>query len=461
MPRLATVKTLALALAVLAAADAVRAASPAWESGGQAFEVSDLPSVIVASKGRGIDGQPPLPPEPVVPEPLGPAMPVEVTEGPVLGESEDAAVPTLSDRLEGFMPQVGMARVLTPYDSAASLEADGSVVTGGDAARGWGLLPCGPDACWSARVEAIALWRNSPTTRPLYNYLVTDNAGAPAIGPVALDANQLVSDPLAAGRVSLMRADSCGHGFEAAYLYAGNFYAARELPFLPQGYALSPPGIYGNPFGPAGTPISAAQTKLTSNLQSAEFNLREPIGWGSTRFLVGFRWLQWFENWQLDDQFSDPADPTVFGQDAFGTRCVNNLYGGQIGLDSVLWNTGKGLRIDGVVKAGAYYNNAFQYSSFYYQTSANIPNPVISSAAGTSTQVASFVGEVGLTAVVPLHRNLDLRCGYFGMWLQGIAQPINQLSGQTLNQFNPPAATITAAGSPILQGVTLGLEGRW
>jgi hypothetical protein len=75
----------------------------------------------------------------------------------------------------------------------------------------------------------------------------------------------------------------------------------------------------------------------------------------------------------------------------------------------------------------------------------------------------SFVGEVGLTGVVPLSKNLDQRCGYFGMWLTGLAQPTRQLSGQVLipSGVNEPEGTLTTNGSVVLQGVSLGLEGRW
>jgi hypothetical protein len=62
---------------------------------------------------------------------------------------------------------------------------------------------------------------------------------------------------------------------------------------------------------------------------------------------------------------------------------------------------------------------------------------------------------------VPLRHNLDFRCGYFGLWIDGLAQPTNQLSTQTLTQFDPPRGTLDTTGGVILQGLSLGLEGRW
>jgi hypothetical protein len=65
-----------------------------------------------------------------------------------------------------------------------------------------------------------------------------------------------------------------------------------------------------------------------------------------------------------------------------------------------------------------------------------------------------------MTAVLPISCNCDFRCGYFGLWMTNLAQPARQLSGQTINQFASVGALDTA-GSLILQGLSLGLEGRW
>lgn len=306
------------------------------------------------------------------------------------------------------------------------------------------------------RAEAILLWRGPPANRPLFT---SYNEPSKTTGPTVFNANQLASDPLAAPRLTLQRVDHCGVGLEGAFLYAGNFYAHRDLPFVSNGYAFAPPGIYGNTWGVDNTPLSAAQSTLVSNLYSAEANLRGPMGFGATRFLAGFRWLQWGENWAMVDQFSDPADPAVTGVDSYRTNCINNLYGGQIGLETLLWNRGEGFRVESTVKAGAYYNAAAQSSAYDYTTNTGFAfsRAVAVNGAGS----CSFVGEVGLTAVMPVSRNIDFRCGYFGLWLEGIAQPLNQLTGQTLTQIDEPAGVLNTAGTVVAQGLSLALEGRW
>lgn len=165
----------------------------------------------------------------------------------------------------------------------------------------------------------------------------------------------------------------------------------------------------------------------------------------------------------MADQFTDPNDPTITGSDAYNTSCINDLYGGQIGLDSVLWNPGEGLRLESVVKAGAYYNVASQSSAYRYVTTAPF-DYAQSIALGKNPAGCSFVGELGITAVMPLTKHLDLRCGYFGLWLDSIVQPTNQLSNTNLSQKGPgvpPTGAVLVNGSLVLQGVSLGLEGRW
>jgi len=452
--------------------------APAWESGGPALEVSDLKSVVVGPEALPGGDQPPLPPEPSGPDGEAIPAPFAVPDEIILEDTMAApeAVPTISERIQGLMPDSLLPEGIVPeglmppspgllsYDSSAAIEPDGTVIPGSKWVVPADLVHCVGDACWIARFESLALWRTAPGSRPLFTTINDSGGPLESLGPVVLDANQLESDPLAAPRITIARTDECGRGFEAAYLWAGNFYAERTLPYRLNGYALGAPGIYGNPWGldPLAPPINEATAQIVSSLQTAEFNLREPLGWGATRFLLGFRWLQWRETWSMTDQFSDPGDPTVTGVDSWKTSCLNNLYGGQIGLDSMLWNSGKGMRLEGLVKAGAYYNAANQSSGYSYVNTAPFQS-TYSTITVNSPANCAFVGEVGLTTVVPLRKNLDLRCGYFGMWLSGLAQPTRQLSGQTLipSPVETPTGMLTTNGSVVLQGVSLGLEGRW
>lgn len=311
------------------------------------------------------------------------------------------------------------------------------------------------NACWVGRADALVLWRNAPSSRPLFSTVTPETQ---QLGPTALNASDLNSDALVAPRLSFLRTNCDGQTLEATYLYAGNFYSERSLPFAPDGYATSPPGIYGNTWGPPDTSLDSATAKLLGQLQSLEFNARHFIWADTCQFLIGTRWLQWNETLQMQDSFAYAAPTPVTGKDFYETQCFNNLWGGQIGLDTLLLGRVGMARIEGLVKAGAYYNAAGQASSYRYVQSDG--STFANQARAGGPAACSFVGEVGMTAVLPISCNCDFRCGYFGLWMTNLAQPARQLSGQTINQFSS-VPRLDTVGTAVLQGLSLGFENRW
>jgi len=295
-------------------------------------------------------------------------------------------------------------------------------------------------ACWIGRVDALILWRNAPPDRPLIDSgLVT--------GPL-LNANGMDSTAAAGPRFSVFRVNNCtGHAIEATYLRAANFRSIRPLSAVSEPYVLAPPGIFGNEL----LPFDTGNANLGSRLQSFELNRHHCHG-KFLRFLAGFRWIEWQEQFSL--QGASAGGIT----DLYQTTAFNDLYGGQIGVDANLlalsW-----IRFDGLVKAGAYYNNAGQSSQFVTTDPANPGSAAVR--VGESPLSGAFAGELGFTGVMPLTSCIDFRFGYFGLWLSGIAQPTQQLSGQQLTPGQPAEGTINANGGVVLQGVSLGLEGRW
>lgn len=296
------------------------------------------------------------------------------------------------------------------------------------------------EACWVGRVDAMLLWRNAPPDRT-----IATNDLSP--GGIALDAGGMDSEPAAGPRFTLMRVNNCtGHAIEATYFRGANFRSQRPLSDVSTLYSTAAPGIYGNgPFN-----FDTGDANLGSMIQSFEFNRHHAI-WRNVRFLAGFRWIEWNEQFTFS---------TIDGAitDFYQTGCINDLYGGQIGLDANILNT-PWVRFDGLVKAGAYYNNAVQSSQYTTNDPLNPGTATIT--VGESPASGAFAGEVGLTAIVPVTRNIDVRFGYFGLWLSGIAQPTQQLSGQSLTPGSPTVGSLNVDGGVIVQGLTLGLEGRY
>jgi hypothetical protein len=304
--------------------------------------------------------------------------------------------------------------------------------------------------CHTFRADALILWRNAPPSRQLFD----TTSGLPI-----LNADQFNSPAAGGGRLSYFRQNRCGEAWEATYLYGGRFTDNRNLGFTTNpalGYIMAPPGIYGTSF----QPLNEVDTVLKASIQSAELNRRWALG-PSAQFLTGFRWLQWFETVSITDTYG--AGTAGVGQDIYENSALNNLWGGQIGIDTLLLRTRSGFRTEGIVKAGVYANNAGQNAVYRNLLGIGGPEQFANSIRVREWPAsASFVGEVGLTGVIPLDPNWDFRFGYLGLWLTGLAQPTSQLAGQNLA---PPGdattGTLNATGRAIVQGVTLGLEGRW
>ena len=295
-----------------------------------------------------------------------------------------------------------------------------------------GCRCCGP-GCWTGRADAVMLWRSAPYSRELVR------TGPAAGGTPVLNANQLESGMAAGPRVQLFRTDACGNAIEFGYLGAWSFQSERVLS-----------GTTVNAFetdliGSGNTSFQNGNVDLTSHIQTIEVNSRVPMGAGNVQFICGVRWLEWAESFSLNTT-SGP----IF-TDNWSSRTVNNLYGGQIGIDALLYSN-SWLHIESVLKGGAYWNDAL--SRQIYQ--ANGVGTEVS--AYDTPSPAAFVGELGFTGVLPLTSCLDFRFGYLVFWLQGIAQPTRQLSLPVSTTGDP---LVLQDGGTVVQGLTLGLEGRW
>jgi hypothetical protein len=288
------------------------------------------------------------------------------------------------------------------------------------------------EACWTLRIDALLLWRNSPRKQPLYETLPG--------GLTALDAHQINSTPAGGPRFSLFRTDGCGDALEATYFRAANFRSRDSLATAVDGYA---------PIYAPAVPVDTVAANLGSSIQSFELNGRTTLG-QRIQLLGGFRWVEWNES--LSTVGTSTSGLFPYNETA-SIGCINSLYGYQIGFDSLLLTT-NWLRVEGLMKGGAYYNNAVA------QVAGNSQGVGPYATRLGSPHGPAFVGEVGLTGVVPLHRNLDFRFGYLGLWLESLAQPTTQYANQT---FDPaqPTPKLDLTGGVVLQGVTLGLEGRW
>ena len=303
---------------------------------------------------------------------------------------------------------------------------------------------CG-DACprWVVQIDALMLWPANIASRPLLNSYdpVTD-----VVGPTALNANQ-AQPPMSAGpRVGLI------YNFNQCHAIEGNYFQVR--PFT--GQATSRPGfivennLAGNTFPiDTDTVFDSATIFTRAGIQSAELNWRKRECWCPITWLAGFRWVEWDQQLHVDEVAAGSAFTSLFRTDT-----INNLYGGQLGMDLGLW-TGSTFNVNGIGKAGAFLNHAAQASK--YQDSLGSFESVRAQADGIA-----FFGELGVNGNLQLTNWLAWRLGYSLFWLSGVAVPANQLAVTNLNLANPPStARLDTNGSVLLHGATTGLEARW
>lgn len=289
---------------------------------------------------------------------------------------------------------------------------------------------------WSASVDAICLWQGNLASRPLLS-----SFDGVARGPTALDANELSPAISAGPRVDVIWRPDAEWSWQADYFNVTAFKLSRAV-------AGNPELAEENLAGFSDTGFQSASIGGSGTLQSAEINLRHRRPGGSTAWLVGFRWVQFDQTLSIAEAAVVP-DPL---RSLIQSRVENDLYGGQCGFDTLLWNVPGGpLRVNAVGKAGVYAAAARQ--SLAYQDTDGFVLGL-----GDATTDTAFFGEVGMNASLRLTNMLSARAGYTLLWAGGIAVPAGQFSA---NDFNTGVAGIDTSGSVLLHGFTVGAEARW
>jgi hypothetical protein len=304
-----------------------------------------------------------------------------------------------------------------------------------------------PDVCltdnccptWEAQVDALFLWQGNIPSRPLYVDSLTN--------ATVLDANQLYAPAAIAPRYSLTyHRDDC-RAIEVNYFQVWGFNAQQVV-----GPQTDPAGTgafaSNNLVGPDYNEVSGALATSSANIQSLEVNLRRTDG-GMIEWISGFRWLEWGQNLSFIDSITQ--GDTLAGGDFASIDTLNNLYGWQLGGDMMLWNAGRWLRVNGIAKAGVYYNHQAAQNTYYTDFFTD-------AAAASSNDTVSFVGETGINASLALTNWLSWRAGYTCFWLGGVATPARQLG---LTNIDTNTTSVNTNGSVFLHGVNTGLEARW
>ncbi len=295
---------------------------------------------------------------------------------------------------------------------------------------------CRDCPAWAVQVDALMLWQGGIPSRPLFR----ENDGFATV----LDANDLQTPVTIDPRYAILyHVDDC-RSLEVNYFNLWGFEGEAVTPLTDGGYAMR--DLAGLTFGS----LDEARAASQASIKSLEFNLRRR-GWGGIEWLTGFRWVEWNQQLLLADTFQPDS-----GSDLFDVSTVNNLYGWQWGGDMMLWNRGDRLRVNGVAKAGVYYNHQAAQRTVYLTNRSDQNSQTL----GDADDTVSFVGETGIMASYSLTNWLAVRLGYTFFWLGGVATPADQLDTTTIRRESAEAR-VSPLGSVFLQGVQTGVEARW
>ena len=327
---------------------------------------------------------------------------------------------------------------------------------GNSGRQGGGFCPdvCLKDRCcptWEAQVDALFLWQGNIPSQPLYFNTETQQT--------VLDVNQLQNKAAIAPRYAIIyNHDDC-RAIEVNYFQVWGFNSAASVgpTFNAAGNGAYTVNILNQV---AFENIAYAQATGTAHIQSLEVNLRRRDGAsGMIQWISGFRWLEWGQGLSVSDYAYVAGDPTadppidpIINPEQISVTTLNNLYGWQWGGDMMLWNAGRWLRINGIGKAGVYYNHQASQNTYYndFQQPATV--------AAASNDTVSFVGETGVNCSWALTNWLSWRGGYSFFWLSGMAVPANQLK---LTDLATGTTSVNTNGSVFIHGLTTGLEARW
>jgi hypothetical protein len=234
------------------------------------------------------------------------------------------------------------------------------------------------------------------------------------------------------------RTDCC-NAWEVRYFGDTGADANAAIDFIarygsPESYTIAT----GGPFLVVGVSLD-----YQTDLHSIEINQRHSVS-DNVTFISGFRYLEVDEDLLFNvDVFSFPVATYAWSDD-------NHLYGGQIGTDLALWNSGP-LRFNSVFKGGLYGVDAENVYTNHTILGTNVRN-------GASEGDVAFVGEIDLLGTYSICRNVALRGGYQLLWIDGVA-----LASDAAAQTNPGngGAVIDTNGQLFYQGATVALEFVW
>ena len=178
----------------------------------------------------------------------------------------------------------------------------------------------------------------------------------------------------------------------------------------------------------------------TSDLHSTEINLRSRRNDWLT-VLGGFRWVENYED--FDWRVTDPPDEWRARR---WTR--NQMYGGQLGADILVWDRGGPFTVNTEMKAGIYSNLATGRLTHADDPPFGVDPDAFNP---QRTRHTGFLGDLSLIGRYEITDNFAVRGGYQLVWIEGVA----------IAERQPAEDRLDTSGSLFYHGATVGGEFRW
>lgn len=197
----------------------------------------------------------------------------------------------------------------------------------------------------------------------------------------------------------------------------------------------------------AGLGGASGSTSLTSEFENVELNVARPIC-ESVSFFTGFRYVR------FDETFSTLANDG--SPELFNWGADNDLYGGQIGVDALLWKKGS-LSVSGLASFGVFNNSA---NSSFRAVDSNLSFDNFGNDSGSTV---SSIFDFKLDMAYQLRGGWSFTGGYRFLYLSGIALATEQVR-ETAN-FNganeQETMSLTVDDELVFNGLSLGLQFVW
>jgi hypothetical protein len=280
---------------------------------------------------------------------------------------------------------------------------------------------------WTVWVGSIFLTRSNPTSQTLIS----------SGGAEIFNARQFNFGTTAGPDVNVL---AHGDVFDVDFRYFNVFDVTARRTIIPGGSAqleINDPVDLGSDI--------LSQTYNTG-LQSVEINARRNVT-SHLALLAGFRYVSL--NDDLRTRFDLPND--IFPAINFDIDGINRLYGGQIGADAILWDSGR-LQLQSALKAGIFGNSASNAARMSVFGDGDFSY-------GTSRQTTSFVGDVNVTGVVQITDHWSIRGGYQLLWISAVALSTDQFPFVS-HHFIPDPDVVTT-GDVLFHGALVSVQAAW